>query len=458
METFSHIIQQTPIKWPQHLWSPARLAALVISLLYILQLASPLRINTDATTFLSMAANAEVTGSFYPDYDSTRYPLGYPFLIVQLGKVGLANSPGLIALNLISLAAMMGIFGSIKNEKAASHVGWPSTSLVILVSLCSFAVIKHVTLPLSDFTYLIFAYGALYAVHGALGPVGNRQAVVRYMAAAVSIALAFSVRNAAVCLIPSILMAVALRKGSIHHLSPRRLMTWRNARWLIPLALVLLIVLGLIGVAVSRQQLLVDFFTEKVLSGAFASVWHGRVVELGELLLNVPASRLGSMPGASVILLLAGMTAMAVVAADLWGRRKELDVLDCFLIFNIALLAAWPHNDVRFWIPVIPVLARNFLLGVRRAWPESAPKWPFAGAMTVFLAGGLLAMSYSTWLSFSGKDFATRFSSYDRLQRGYVDAYGLPVPVELAAVSAEPDKVAVLRRFEHRYAAPAVLR
>jgi hypothetical protein len=438
----------------QHLRNPVSLAILAVSLFYLLQPASPLRLNTDAVTLLSMAASAEKTGNFYPDYDSSRYPLGYPFTILQMGRLGLANSQGFIFLNLLGAAVMLTAFAKI-DQGAERQRRFSATAIVVLLTLLSFTVIKHITVPLSDFLYLIFAYLALYGMHQILhSKTGQTGFKAWHLGSATCILLALSVRNAGVSLIPVFLLAILSPKGTGQLTTLAELFSHLN-RKIVSLVLVLsLIVTGVLASVMSQQTMFVDFFTSKIAELGLTSIWSGRLTELGELLLNVPSGRLGGIPGSGLWLTITGLVVASLLVFDLWSRRSRWDLLDWFFMLNVALLLVWPHHDARFWIPVLPILLRNFLTAVESLWPQKLPRWSIAIPMLLHVTGGMLALAYSSWLSLSGKEFALRYGSNAELKRSYLEAFDMPASPDVINVPASATKVALLRKFDTRYCLP----
>ena len=73
-------------------------------LAYLLQLFTPLRTNTDAISFLEIAASAGDGHGFLIQGEPSHFPPGYPFLVAALDRAGLACSTVLVGSNLAALA------------------------------------------------------------------------------------------------------------------------------------------------------------------------------------------------------------------------------------------------------------------------------------------------------------------------------------------------------------------
>lgn len=75
---------------------------------YLLQLASPLRINSDALRFLGMATSALDGHGLHDGGRFSRYSPGYPLFLYGLGTVGLLRPWAIVAANVLGLALERG--------------------------------------------------------------------------------------------------------------------------------------------------------------------------------------------------------------------------------------------------------------------------------------------------------------------------------------------------------------
>jgi hypothetical protein len=76
---------------------------LLIFTLYGVQLATPLRLNGDATVLLLMASSAAENGEFLFNGKATYFPTLYPFVVSQMLRLGVASPFFLILANYIAL-------------------------------------------------------------------------------------------------------------------------------------------------------------------------------------------------------------------------------------------------------------------------------------------------------------------------------------------------------------------
>ena len=74
----------------------------MLAALYLVQLASPLRLDTDSASYLRIASSiADGNGTDPPGV--APFPPGYPLLVAGLVRLGLGTSWGVVALNLAFL-------------------------------------------------------------------------------------------------------------------------------------------------------------------------------------------------------------------------------------------------------------------------------------------------------------------------------------------------------------------
>jgi hypothetical protein len=182
-------------------WFPARLATLlliIVALAYCLQVASPLRINTDAYRLLSMAVSASEGNGYLVDGHPDQFPNGYPFLVRAMLSVGIATSSSLVALNLFFYA--VGLF--VLWAWAASLFERSLVLIVVSWVASSWLIIKHASIPLSDAGYFGISLAALFC----LWKFYSNRIVTAWpwlLSAAVFIILALQFRTVGITLLPA---------------------------------------------------------------------------------------------------------------------------------------------------------------------------------------------------------------------------------------------------------------
>src|SRR6185436_5664505 len=118
---------------------------------YALQTWSPLRLDTDAVALLSMADSAAHGGGFVNQGHETVFPPGYPALIAVLSKSGLGYSSAVIGMNLLLLLG--GLFFAYRILERRFFQNKTTSLYMCSLSLLSYVVVKHFTMPLSDVAF-----------------------------------------------------------------------------------------------------------------------------------------------------------------------------------------------------------------------------------------------------------------------------------------------------------------
>jgi hypothetical protein len=373
---------------------------LLLTFLFALQVFSPLRLNTDAVVLLSMGDSAAHGGGFYSE--KVVFPAGYPALLAALMKVGLGHPWAIVGTNLVFLS--LGLFAT---YSLLIHEFFENKTVVLIICsffLLSFVVVKHFPIPLTDVPFFCCSMCCLAVMSKAT----KTESIWRFLILAVaawSLALvAITVRSVGVALVPPFLFMIVCSphfKLLLKHLSRRT-------------KLMILVVSVLLGVATlyvvaktSPQRYLLDF-----MSGVKGSsvptlglqILSYQLSELGELLVNIPMSKVPielhfMMPWIGLPLFLLTLFGVAT-------KRREIGPTEVYLICYIAILFAWPYYDARLWLPVIPLLIAYSLLAVKRL---ELPNSVVAIYCIAFGTLGLIAIAYSTRISFSGSTFPDKY-------------------------------------------------
>ncbi len=415
-----------------------RVIAVVLLAIYVLQLATPLRLDGDAVVYLE-AARSLVDGEGY-SYDGgpVKYPPGLPVVLAGLDALGIADAWSLVLLQLLCLAGACALMHRLLTRAGLQ----PAHAGAAVAAFClSFLVPKHVTMPLSEFLFLLLSLGCLVLLQEAEAAAGPRRWTHLAGSAALA-AAAISTRTIGVALLPALLWAA---------LGSRRLDVWtfllRTTRGR-AIAAVGLVMAGLLGVVLLSSRYADEagaVYAER--GGPWALLWilRERLGEFGELALNMPRSKVPGPPWlTSTGMIVVGAVLFLALARWLWRRRTRLASHDVYFIAYAAVMWVWPYGDARFWIPVLPLMAGAIVPLLLTPWPSTRLRASARAYVAVFALVGLAALAYTTRLSWSGDDFPLRYG-HGVTRATYQAAYGLPVDGE-----ARPDPVAVrlLRRYD----------
>jgi len=405
--------------------------------------------NKDAIEFLEIAASVSDGDGFLTNGQPSHYPPGYPLILAGLDRAGMGHSAVLIGLNLASLAVGLACAGFILSRSL--RIGREPALLLAAMTLLSWVVVKHVTLPVSDVPYLGVSLASLALATRATELRGRRKALC-LAGATVLAAIAISLRTIGVALAPALAMAAA--GGSRFSWTGLR-RAWETHRRVATLTLTGVGVCLAAGGAILGST---KYAREMVRD------WRGvgdlvrfRLEDWAELLLNGSQAQLPQ--ALQPWMMLPGLAFVAALAIGVRARRG-LAPVDLYVGAYTAILLVWPYRDARFWIPVVPLLLGYVWLGFREVAEtrRAAARWVGAGYLTGYAAMGLLALAYSTWLTFSGHRFADRYGG-GIYRASYLAAFGqepeiddaAPPPALVGRADHSEERIdRVLRRFGPR--------
>lgn len=383
------------------LWRRILLAALVVlGALYLLQVNSPLRLNTDAIVLLSMA-DSFLQGTGFLFYGkTTMFPPGYPALVALATVANLGASWGLILMNCLFLAAGVGATYFILTRSMKIR---PETALLTccLTMLC-YVFVKHVTLPLTDIPFFGLACVCLMVIAIADTKSGSEQSRWLLLAWVLTVASIF-MRRTGLALVP-VLFWVWARQGRDTAVLFQP--AWWRERLTPAAVLVLLVTAGITGAVVAKTSTSSDaklFYSERTLVRGVAEVIGYRLTEWGEVTSNVPQAKLPAP--AQPLVPAIGMAVMALAAAGYWMRRRTIGAADIYVVSYSMLVAAFPFYDARYWIPAFPFVIGHLVLLGEPLFRRPTLRLAAAAYVVLFATLGLVGLGYSTRVSFAGDRF-----------------------------------------------------
>lgn len=425
--------------------SDARLLALgaasvLVAIPYLLSLASPLRLQPDSVTYLSLAA-----GLPSPAHHQG-YPPGYPAMLNALEHLGLGTPWGFVGANLILLAAgLAAAYVLCRRELGLSPM---LAAVVCLGTLLSRTVSLFSTSPLSELPYFGVALLCVLVLSIAERRSG-RERLAWLGAALVLAAAAVSIRILGLALVAPLLF-VAVGGDRLGRVA-RAIRRGRPAAlaWC-AVALVVIVVVGVVAVqltpywhhiaSVWRSTGIVDSLHRLVLE------MRTKVVSLAELssqttcCTRVPLSVRPAYIGLGLVV--AGLIVYG------WLGRRRFGVVEAFIVGTAAVILVYAGGVARFWIAVIPFLLAYAGLGGLRL----ARFRPLRYALVLFAAAFVLAggvwLADSVLISTAGRQFPSRWARQvsPQLVSSYSVAWGQAHLWDLAR--AEPSAVTLLHRYE----------
>jgi hypothetical protein len=417
---------------------------------YLLQVFSPLRINTDSYRLLSMAVSAYHGEGYFVDGHADHFPLAYPFLVKVLLQTRLASSMALVILNLLCL--LVGLW--VLHAWSKTQNGSVRTMLPLAFVLSSWVMVKHVTLPLTDLLYFGVSLLSLFFVWLFWRQDGHRK-WWSFSTATLLGYFALQCRSVGLTIFP-VLAVTALLHRDIAPFAARILAKRRYA----PVIVCAFVALFFLVVLVVREtgwyesqfmrrgsyfrSLLTSVQRESIVAFFLQNIRY-RVLEFGEVFSNVPSSKAAQL---LPIQYLVGLMAWCVVLNGAWllFRTRRLLFLPLYFLSYVAVMLMWPSYDARFWLPLLPVLAVMLLTGADglvSRWP--AVRFASQSYLVGFLVLGIVAILFSTRISLSGKEFSDLYGD-GTARMTYRFAFRNGKDVDMSQVSE--GQVRLLRIFE----------
>jgi Dolichyl-phosphate-mannose-protein mannosyltransferase len=263
----------------------AALAALF--LIYLLQAFSPLRLVGDGMDYLLQASSAADGTGFYVHGQKSMRPSGYPLLILGLIKAGIGKPWAIVALNCLFLG--IGCLATYLLLRKAFEMSERHASLVCLLTLLSFVVVRQAAQPLSDICFFGFSMACLLLIVRAEMDKPKKWWLL--MLAGASLAFCIDLRTIGIALIPAFAWVLL---GGMSTFA--KIPTWFRQHRITSVGLSLIVLAFLCWTCVVFVHSRYFKFNQPILNhrGIAGILWSDVVdhsQELGEMTLNVPVSR-----------------------------------------------------------------------------------------------------------------------------------------------------------------------
>lgn len=362
-----------------------------IAVAYLIQIATPIRLDTDSVRYLAMAVNlADRTGSV-PD----GFPAGYPLILAGLDRMGLGSAHSIVAWNCLFIGIAMWVIWWMTSSRPIAVRLW-----TILLTLLSVHLIRTVAMPHPEATFLAISLAAIAAMSRMTDTFSIRNLNL-LIAAVVLMGIALSIRIAAVALIPPLLWCVLqVVRGYAG--------TGRKQRLVAFTATAMFLLFAVFALAISEHGTLSRYFAEglsEVMSKSPVMFIYKRIQftvrGAGEVFTNIPLRQ--------VFLMKPIVQAIGVVVIILFiiqfKRMQFGGAVRVYLLTYLLMLFAWPYYDPRLWMPILPLLVLWVVSSVHALPKGAGRRLMVAGALPVYIAFGLAALAYTTRISWSGERF-----------------------------------------------------
>jgi hypothetical protein len=370
---------------------------LILVGVYCLQIATPLRLNTDTVILLSVAETAEHGGGFLYHGQTTIFPPGYPTLVAMLIRLHVAHVWVIIGINILFL--VIGLL-AIRNLFRSEGVAEIFTLGVCILSALSFVYIKYSAIPLTDSVF----FGVSMCCLAYMKPAASCTTWRRVIGSVVLVLLAICIRRIGIALIPAWLYMVVFK-------SDGRLLIKRFPGLKVTTVSVAAIVGVAIALVVRKTSSLTDFHA--VLNGnpfvdSMLRIFGFRLRELGEIAVNLPFPALPRM--VQDVLPVVGALVFSLIMFGMFLRRKRFGEIEAYFLSYMAILMVWPYYDPRFWLPVIPLVMWYLALAVDLPTQNKTAARLSECYVMIFAVLGVFSIASNTALSFSGSAFADLFA------------------------------------------------
>lgn len=145
--------------------------------------------------------------------------------------------------------------------------------------------------------------------------------------------------------------------------------------------------------------------------GGLSSPVSGRIYAmlsgLGQMVLNLPLSRFHSL---APVFAAAGLVAVVLLALAR-QRPVRLQLVDVYLALYLGVLAFWPYDSPRLWMPIAPLVAGQVVSTLYRVRNLRPVRFLIPVYAAWFALTGVVALGYTTRISFSGKDFSRLYGT-----------------------------------------------
>jgi hypothetical protein len=399
--------------------------------LYLVSCLTPLRLEYDSIRYFAIKDCLDVGCA--PDSRAAKdfLPYGYPVLLLLLSKLGLLKSFFIALINGIYL---LGSLYFIKKIIAPANQYF----LFFIVVMLHWTFIKLFAYPLSEMQYLFFSSASLY-FYNRYGQSRNWLFLVLSFAFAI---LSTFTRTVGIALIVTLFAAFVWKNRKIFNSKANQLRIF--------IAVALFIVAAFFAFTkMPELKHYISAFPKNALENSYkAGMTSGHFKEWGQLLLNVPTSKIENyFPVAivSFVFIAAGIVFFLWFVYMVFKMRNSISgTVIIYLVIYTVIIFNWPYFDPRFWVPILPFI---IAITLQSSFDKiKLPKVLTPFFLFIYISMGAFAFGYSLYTEFSKKTFAR--SQAKGIFRNEYEIHFFGKPLSDTAKHVDKDVVELLEKYD----------
>ncbi len=376
-----------------------------VMVLAILNVFSPLRLNTDSVRYLNILEylNGYLSNNSIAAHDF--YPVGYPRFIQSLDKIHILNSFSITFINILAVTTsgyLLAIVFEIERKL-----------LFLSFLLLSFINIKHFSLPIADHLYLLPFTISIYSFSKVFK--GNYKFIVP---AIIFAFLSIYLRTAGIVIFSGVIFYILYMKK--HYVFSNKYI----------LGLLILVVaastiffglkLPLLEQKVSYiKQLEINSMLQHPITIIERLCIHFK--EIGEFMINLPASKVESSilkayNISDYIFIFIGLITFIAIGRIVFVHRLYKHFAFWVFFSYCSMIFLWPFYDPRFLIPLIPALIYLVIPYLNTFIKQGSATIIHT---IIFVSFGFISMLYSNAMSLNKGFFLKHYGTSLELTNQY---------------------------------------
>jgi hypothetical protein len=376
---------------------------LLVMFLVLLNIFTPLRLNTDGIRYLNIIEY--LNGNLDKNSGAARdfLPHGYPLFLLFLQKMHLLCPAVITLINIFCVLISSYILAkSLKIENKLIYFS---------IIMISFINIKQFTLPVSDqFFTLLFVWSIYFWINFFNGR------LYFIIPALIITIISIYVRTAGIAVVVGVLLYII-------YLNKKLILNKKILLGFIAILFIFFIVIFIDNLSFFEKK--IDYIRQLEIEGMIKNPFSIikrlsiHIQELGEVVINIPYSKLSSiihLKGFDISLLItAGIVSLYVICKSVaYLKLYNSFVFWAFLSYLI-MIFLWPFYDTRFLIPVIPLFIYLFYYYISKLFKIRYIK---ILQVVLYVSLGLISLAYSDLLSLN-KSFFLKHYGFDPQLTGH---------------------------------------